>query len=189
MTVAKQLYDQTMTLEEYRTLPADIRMEIIDGYVYDLAAPSAAHQTISGEIFRQLANYLHGKSCRTFIAPYDVYLSNKTIVQPDITLICDPDKRKKDGCHGAPDMVVEILSPSSAIHDLNIKKELYCKSGVREYWVVHPDYKLVQTFLLQNDAYVSSATYVHPDKAKVSVLDDCEIDLESVFSFEEEAES
>lgn len=188
MTVAKQLWDQQMTLNEYRTLPTNERLEIIDGYIYDLAAPSSAHQFVSGEIFRQLANYLHGKSCHAYTAPFDVYLDEKTVVQPDITLICDPDKRKKDGCHGAPDMVVEILSPSSAIHDLNIKKELYRKHGVREYWVVHPDYKLVQTFLLQNDAYISSATYVHPSKAKVNVLDDCEIDLESVFAFEEEDE-
>ncbi|MDR0663586.1 MAG: Uma2 family endonuclease, partial [Spirochaetaceae bacterium] len=120
-------------------LDAGERFELIDGIAYAMAAPNDSHQAISGEIFRQIANYLHGKPCKVRSAPYDVRLfyaedeSDDTVVQPDISVICDEKKRGPEGCRGAPDLVVEVLSPSNTADETVRKFNLYMKAGVREY--------------------------------------------------------
>ena len=115
--------------------------ELIDGYIYDMsAAPNTLHQRISGEIFGEIRNYIKRNSgkCEYFHAPFDVRLNEYNTVQPDIFVVCDPDKLDGQRCNGAPDWVIEILSPSNETHDLKDKLYLYKEAGVREYWIVDP---------------------------------------------------
>jgi Uma2 family endonuclease len=124
-----------------------------------MAAPSDFHQAILAELTRQMGNYLRGKPCKVRPAPYDVRLfyeedeSDDTVVQPDISVICDEAKRGPEGCRGAPDLVVEILSPSNTMEEMFRKFNLYLRAGVREYWIVSAESKTVQAFVLQNGVY------------------------------------
>lgn len=168
------------------------RAELIDGEVFLMApAPSRAHQEISGEMFRQLANYLEGKKCKVYHAPFDVRLFEKdgdvpedvyTVVEPDITVVCAPSKLDDHGCKGAPDMVVEILSPSTQRHDRLVKLGLYQRAGVREYWIVDPDSQTVQVLTLSDRLLLPHEVYDRKGVAKVNVLDGCFIELSKVFS-------
>ena len=168
------------------------RAELIDGEVFLMApAPARIHQGISGEIFRQIANYLEGKRCLVYHAPFDVRLFEKdgddpedvdTVVEPDITVVCDLSKLDDRGCKGAPDMVVEILSPSTQRHDRLVKLGLYQRAGVREYWIVSPEERSVQVFLLSDGLLLPHEVYDREGIAKVNVLDGCFIELSKVFS-------
>jgi Uma2 family endonuclease len=163
---ARKLSDKNrrFTYAEYKAWELDEgeRFELIDGIAYAMAAPNDFHQAISGEIFRQIANYLYGKPCKARPAPYDVRLfyaedeSDDTVVQPDISVICDEKKRGPEGCRGAPDLVVEVLSPTNIAEEMVRKFNLYMKAGVREYWIVAPASKTVQAFVLQNDIYAGT---------------------------------
>lgn len=167
------------------------RIEIIDGETFMMATPSRIHQKISGEIFRQLANFLEGKKCEVYSAPFGVRLFEQdtdtpedvdTMVEPDISVVCDNSKLDKYGCKGAPDMVIEVLSPSSLRHDRLVKLNLYQRAGVREYWIVDPGNRAVQVFL--QDAGGSLRIYEEygcKDVAKVNMLDGCFIELCKVF--------
>lgn len=164
--------------------------EIINGELFLMATPSTTHQMISGEIFRQIANYLAGKKCKVISAPFSVRLFEQdddtpenvdTVVEPDISIICDMDKLDTHGCKGAPDMVVEILSPSSLRHDRLVKLNLYQKAKVREYWIIDPENKAVQVFLHDGDFLRIFEEYEAKDVAKVNVLDGCFIELNKVF--------
>ena len=168
------------------------RVEIINGEIFLMASPFRVHQEISGELFRQLANFLEGKKCRVYAAPFAVRLFEKdgdnpedvdTMVEPDITVVCDNDKLDKHGCKGAPDMVIEILSPSTRRHDRLVKLGLYQQAGVREYWIVDPENKSVQVFLQDGSSFLKiHEDYGREDIAKVNVLDGCFIELSKVFS-------
>ena len=168
------------------------RVEIINGEIFLMASPFRVHQEISGELFRQLANFLEGKKCRVYAAPFAVRLFEKdgdnpedvdTMVEPDITVVCDKDKLDKHGCKGAPDMVIEILSPSTQRHDRLVKLGLYQQAGVREYWIVDPENKSVQVFLQDGSSFLKiHEDYGREDIAKVNVLDGCFIELSKVFS-------
>lgn len=168
------------------------RIEIIDGEAVMMATPSRIHQKISGEIFRQLANFLEGRKCEVYHAPFGVRLFEQagdkpedvnTVVEPDISVVCNQDKLDKYGCKGAPDMVIEILSPSSLRHDRLVKLNLYQRAGVREYWIVDPENCAVQVFLLDDIGYLRIyEEYGQKDVAKVHVLEGCFIELEKVFS-------
>lgn len=172
--------------------PDDERAELINGEVFLMApAPSRAHQGISMELSRQFANYLEGKKCKAYHAPFDVRLFERegdnpenvdTVVEPDITIVCDPSKLDDRGCKGAPDMVVEILSPSTQRHDRLVKLGLYQRAGVREYWIVSPDEQTVQVFLLKEGSLQLHEVYDRQGVAKVNVLDGCFIELSKVFS-------
>lgn len=166
------------------------RYELIEGRPMMMSAPSDLHAEVSGEIHRQLSNYLLGKNCKVRHAPYDVRLFEEngdlpedvdTVVQPDITVVCDPEKRDNRGCKGAPDLVIEILSPSSKRYDRFTKFTLYQRAGVQEYWIVDPDDKSVQIFLLEDERYTFKAYGEGKDVVKVNVLDDCTVDLSLVF--------
>ena len=177
---------QRYTYADYYSWDDDKRWELIDGIAYAMApGPSFSHQSILGNIYRQISNFLFGKKCNVLLAPLDVRLNadakDDTVVQPDLLIVCDESKLNERGCAGAPDMVVEILSPSSAEHDMVRKYELYLKCGVREYWIVDPNAKTVVTYILDNSAYVRK-DYNKTDVVPVSVVEGCFVDFGKVFS-------
>ncbi len=166
------------------------RIEIINGEAVMMALPSRIHQKISFEIGRQIGNYLEGKKCEVYPAPFGVRLFERdgdapddvdTLVEPDISVICDKNKLDKHGCKGAPDMVIEILSPSTVRHDRFVKLALYQRAGVREYWIVEPETKTVQVYTLESGILQPRAFYGPEDVAKVNVLNGCFIELSKVF--------
>ncbi len=143
------------TYSDYLSWPEDIRYELIDGSAYLMTpAPALDHQEIAGEIYRQLANALLGTPCRAFVAPVDVRLPKSdepddridTVVQPDVLVVCDSSKLDRRGVRGAPDFVVEVLSPASAVHDHLVKRRIYERAGVLEYWLVHPTDRLLTSY-------------------------------------------
>lgn len=190
--------EELYTYSDYLTWPDEERWELIEGIPYDMSpAPFRRHQGVSGELFRQIANFLEDKPCEVYAAPFDVRLMPgaspeqlrqaddddiTTVVQPDIAVICDRDKLDERGCLGAPDMVVEILSPSTAAKDQIQKLVVYEKSGVKEYWVVHPTDKIV-TIRLLNEQGQYGIPSIHEGKGTlpVHILPDLEIDLDRVF--------
>jgi Uma2 family endonuclease len=150
------------TYLDYLSWPGDERWELIDGVPYDMTpAPTRNHQEIVGELFRQIANFFQDRSCRVYVAPFDVRLprgeqsdnSIDTVVQPDIAVICDPDKLDDVGCRGAPDWVIEVLSPSTAAKDQIQKRDVYQYHGVKEYWLVHPTDKTLTVYRLKQGEY------------------------------------
>ena len=176
----EQLYDYA----DYCTWDDDVRRELIDGVIYVMSAPTWEHQGISSNLHGKLHSFLTGKPCKVFHAPFDVRLNanakDDTVVQPDIVIICDRSKLIGTGCVGAPDMTIEILSPSSARRDMLEKLRLYQKYGVREYWIVDPETKMITAHLLENGKYIVYA-YGDEETAPVSILDGCEINLQDVF--------
>lgn len=192
MALAMRKEEYEYTYGDYLHWPDGEHWEIIDGVAYNMSpAPTVDHQEISGELHRQLATFLLGKSCRVFAAPFDVVLPNagereedtKTVVQPDIVVICDRKKITRRGCTGAPDMVVEILSPATATRDLKVKKALYDRVGVREFWIVHPDEKWVQIYIRNTEGKLTLVdTFGGEDTPEVSILPGLRIDMQLVFA-------
>jgi len=172
--------------------PESEQTELIGGEVFMMAPPSRMHQRICGEIFRQLGNYLEGKKCEVYSAPFAVRLFERegdspedvdTMVEPDVSVICDHSKLDDYGCKGAPDMVVEVLSPSTQRHDRLVKFGLYERAGVREYWIVNPEDRTVQVMLRdKNGTLRLHEVYEQESVAKVNVLDGCFLELNRVFS-------
>ena len=142
MPPALQAKQEIITLEQYEALPEDKRVEIFEGVVYDMASPSQEHQAISMALSNIIYNYMKRKkgSCQLFSAPFDVKLSDKplTILQPDIMVICDKDKLDGKRCNGAPDFIIEIVSPGNPSDDYIRKLYYYKNYGVRKYWIVDP---------------------------------------------------
>ena len=174
------------TYADYASWDDENRYELIDGVAFIMSAPSTVHQRILTEMLRQLANFLYGKQCEVFIAPFDVCLNARgddddTVVQPDILVICDDSKLDKKRCNGAPDLVIEIVSPSSSRHDRFKKLNKYLYAGVREYWIVDPDDKILTVHVLEDSKYVIGA-YGSDDSVPVNVLEGCEINLSEVFA-------
>jgi len=181
--------NQKWTYAEYKAweLKQGERYEIIYGEAYAMSAPNAAHQTMSMELGRQFANFLIGKPCKVYPAPYDVRLfyeedeSDDTVVQPDLTVVCDKEKRGPEGCRGAPDFIAEILSPSNTAAEMQRKFNLYRDAGVREYWVLDIEYKTLTVYLFEGETLISR-TYGEKDTAPVNVLNGLSIELSSVFA-------
>ncbi len=178
------------TLADALTWDEQDRIELIYGDPVMMAPPTRAHQKAVSEFNRQLGNYLDGKKCEVYPSPFAVrpfecdgdYPENvDTMVEPDITVVCDPSKLDDIGCKGAPDLVMEILSPSTSRHDRFVKFNLYQRAGIREYWIVDPTDKSVQVFLLENGYYVAKDFGTVEDHLKVNILEDCTIDLSKVF--------
>ncbi len=165
------------------------RYELYDGQPVALASPSNNHQLICMDLSRQIANYLVGKRCKVYPAPFDVRLFEESndapedvsiVVQPDISVVCDSSKTDGHGCKGAPDMVIEVTLPSTARYDKLLKFNLYQRAGVREYWIVDPAARVVSVFTLENGKY-QAAAYGADSSVPVGVLGDCTIDLSTVF--------
>ncbi|MCL2852088.1 MAG: Uma2 family endonuclease [Defluviitaleaceae bacterium] len=173
------------TYDDYASWDNDTRWELIDGAPYAMGSPTSDHQSISMSLGSQFYNHLKGKTCRVFAAALDVRLNfdkgDDTVVQPDIVVICDRNKIDKRSCLGAPDLVVEILSPATARIDKVKKFNKYMEAGVKEYWVVDPDTSSVQVHVLKEKYYVTNA-YDDTDTVSVSVLPGCEINLAEVFN-------
>ena len=137
------------------------RVELIYGIVYAISTPNTFHQRISMILSGNLYNFFEGKTCEPFAAPFDVRLfykedeSDDTVVQPDLIVVCDPQKLGKEGCRGAPDLAIEILSPSNTATEINRKKNLYLKAGVLEFWIVDPEEKLVEINVLKDGNYTA----------------------------------
>ena len=176
---------QRYTYADYCTWGEDVRCELIDGVVYDMSpAPGWVHQGLSMNFLIQLGSFLEGKTCKVFHAPFGVRLNaddDDTVVQPDIVVICDRSKLSGAGCEGAPDMVIEILSPSTASKDMLIKFNKYLMAGVREYWIVDPQTQVVRVCILNNGRY-DSIDYLSADKIAVGVLGGFEIDIKRAFA-------
>jgi len=179
------------TYADYAQWDDKTRYELINGIAHAMASPSRLHQKASGEIFRQLSNFLRGKTCEVYHAPFDVRLNadsfDNIVVQPDVFVVCDESKHDGKSVIGAPDMVIEILSPSNPRHDMFIKTMLYRKAGVREYWIIDPINKNVQAFILESGKYIVS-DYNDGDIIPVHVLEGCEINLADVFYHTAESE-
>lgn len=181
-----------MTYKEYLNLPEGERVELIDGYVYNMVAPSRIHQEVSMNLSRIFSNFLLGKECKVYAAPFDVRLIKEgqredevdTVVQPDLSIICDKSKLDENGCKGAPDMIIEIVSPSTASIDYIKKLNLYEKFKVKEYWIVNPIEKIVMVFLLNNNGeYGKPKIYGEEDIAKVEIFEDFSINVGEIFKF------
>lgn len=145
------------TIKDYYALPEDKRVELIDGVFYDMAAPAPVHQRIGGELYRQIANFIFENkgSCIPFMSPVDVRLDcdDKTMVQPDVIILCDKNKIMKWGIMGAPDFVVEVLSPSTKRKDCIKKLDKYREAGVKEYWMIDPYKRKVIVYEFEKESY------------------------------------
>lgn len=139
------------TLEDYYNMPEDRRVELIDGVFYDMAAPAPLHQLIAGMVYARILAFIEKNEgdCIPFIAPADVQLDcdDRTMVQPDVFILCKRDKLKRSGIYGAPDFVLEILSGSTRKKDMTVKLMKYMEAGVREYWVIDPEKKLLIVYI------------------------------------------
>ncbi|TCW42547.1 Uma2 family endonuclease [Thermohydrogenium kirishiense] len=180
------------TYADYLTWPEGERWEIINGVPYNMS-PSLErkHQKVVGELFAYIHNYLKGKTCEVYNVPFDVRLLDENVsddvtnvVQPDIVIVCDPRKLDDKGCKGSPDMIVEVVSPSTLKRDLKEKFYLYEKAGVKVYWIVFPDEKTVLSYHLGEDGkYKRPEVYSEEDNIKVGIFESLEIDLKDVFDY------
>lgn len=184
MSIARaqvQEHQKFYTEDDYYNLPEDVRAELIDGIlVYNQAAPSRIHQAILMELSGTIRDYIRAKggSCHVYPTPFAVKLKEdeKTIVEPDISVICDADKLTDRGCSGAPDWIIEIVSPSNPSHDYIKKLELYADAGVREYWIVDPGKGRIFVYHLEEEKF-ELASYTFQDKIKISIFEDLYIDF------------
>lgn len=174
---------------DYLTWSDEGRFELIDGVAYLMApAPDLPHQDVVGEIYRQAANRLMGKRCRVFISPVDVRLPKHsetdnqvdTVVQPDVLVVCESNKIDCRGIRGAPDWIVEVLSPSTAGHDQIKKRRLYERHGVREYWLVHPVDRLLTVYRLLDEEYGKPEIYELKGETAVGILPEIVIQWEEL---------
>ena len=184
---------------EYEYRDFKWREELIDGVIVAMApGPSVGHSRISQNISRMFGNYLRGKKCEAFIDGVDLHLTEKDCFQPDCMIVCDPDKVRGDGVHGAADLVVEVLSPSTAGRDRGYKRQVYEQCGVRKYWLVSPGDRSIEIYLLKEGKFELENVYALyrdfelnkltpaqraaiPMSFKCSLFDDLDIHIEDVF--------
>ena len=169
------------TEEDYYNLPENVRAELINGQIYYMSAPSRIHQEILMFLSKTIANYIDSKKgpCKVYPAPFAVKLfseDDRNVVEPDISVICDPNKLTDRGCTGAPDWIVEIVSPSNSSHDYIRKLNLYADAGIREYWIVNPIKESIFVYHLEETKF-EAAAYTFQDKIKVNIYDDLWIDF------------
>lgn len=171
------------TEEDYNNLPEDVRAELIDGQLYYMSAPSRMHQEILNFLNTEINIYIRLKkgSCKVYPAPFAVKLFNDRddTVEPDISVICDPEKLTDRGCTGAPDWIIEIISPSNPAHDYVRKLNLYLDAGVREYWIVNPLNQKILVYCLEESGFKMDA-YTFRDKVKVNIYEDLQIDFQEM---------
>ena len=182
---------KTYTYADYLTWKFDEFVELIKGTVMrPTAGPSRRHQVYVGNIFGEVRQFLKGNRCQVYVAPFDVRLTTggangdqqiQTVVQPDICVVCDPAKLDDRGCVGAPDWIIEILSPGNTTRDTRIKFDLYEESGVGEYWIVYPGVKTVAAFTLVDSQYKLTAEYTEPGPIPVATLPGLIVEWADIF--------
>jgi Uma2 family endonuclease len=191
MGLAAKLNIERYNYADYREWPDQERWELIEGIAYDMSpAPSRKHQKILGELHRQISTFLLDKTCDVYMAPFDVRFPEqeereeeiKTVLQPDISVICDPAKLDEKGCLGSPDLIIEIVSPATVQKDMREKLYIYEKFGVKEYWIIHPVDQILMVFkLLPGNKYGRPDTFSSQDQVKVGILPGLTINLTTVF--------
>lgn len=185
-------FSKQYTYADYLTWQFNERVELIKGKIFRMSpAPLRVHQRIAGNLFTAIDRYLEDKSCEAYIAPFDVRLTNKrkstpdnqvtSVVQPDISVICDKSNLDERGCLGAPDWIIEILSPGNTKKEMKDKFALYQENGVKEYWIVYPEYWQIQVFDLIGDSFVLRDMYMDEEKIPAGIFNDLLIDTEKVF--------
>ena len=159
------------TTDDIYALSEGDRAELIDGQIFNMAPPSTMHQVITGELYATIRNYIKKSngSCKPYIAPFAVFLNDddKNYLEPDISVVCHPKKVDEKGCHGAPDWIIEVVSPATQSRDYGIKLFKYRMSGVREYWIVNPMKEIVNVYSFENDA--GTGLYSFDDEIPVSI--------------------
>lgn len=188
--------DQVYTYADYFKWKFEERVELIKGKVFAMSpAPNQNHQSIAGKMHLELGTFLRKSPCKVFFAPFDVRIPRKnnrdedivTVLQPDLCVICDREKlTDKRGCLGAPDIVVEILSPSNSKKELKYKYDVYEEAGVKEYWVVYPEEMTMTIYTLTDGHFIPSRPYVVSDKVSSSVLPGFTMNLSDIFEDEEQ---
>ena len=182
MPPAIQSQPKIITLEQYEALPENRRVEVFDSIAYDMASPSQIHQALSMELSNILYNYIKTKkqSCQVFSAPFDVKLSDNplTIVQPDIMIVCDRNKLDEKRCNGAPDFIIEIVSPGNPSDDYIRKLYYYNNFGVREYWIVDPKRRMITVNYFEGD--LINVAYSFDATIKINIYDDLYINFSDI---------
>ena len=182
----------TYTYADYLKWKFEERLELFRGKIFKLSAPNTKHQDISGNIFVPISLFLKKKPCKVFAAPFDVRLPVKnkkkddevtTVVQPDICIICDESKIDSRGCCGAPDLVIEILSPGNSKKEIRLKHELYEEAGVKEYWIVNPEEENIVVFVLNEEGKFSGLKmYAGDDNIQSFAVPGLNINLTEIFT-------
>jgi len=182
----------TYTYADYMKWKFEERLELIKGKIMKLSAPSTLHNKVGLKLINKVCNYLEGKTCFPFIAPFDVRLPVKnrrkdneitTVVQPDLGVVCDLSKIDERGCCGAPDLVVEILSPGNSKKEVRIKYELYEESGVKEYWLIHPVEETVTVFLLNEmNRFEGGRIYAGGDMLNSTAVSGFSVNVSEIFT-------
>ena len=179
------------TYADYMTWQFQERVELIRGRLFPMSpAPNLTHQRILGNFYGPMWQYFQRHTCQVFLAPFDVRLpvsmkkgQNTTVVQPDICVVCDPQKLDKQGCDGAPDLVIEILSPGNSKREMREKFQVYQESGVREYWLVYPLDQEVRVYVLNPEGkYIGLAPIIADDLLQSTIFPNLKIDLTQVFT-------
>lgn len=193
MDAENLVVDQGYTVEDIFALPEGKRAELINGKLYDLAAPLAIHQVILSELLTAIKDYIREKNggCQVLPAPFAVFLNrdNRNYVEPDISVICDKEKLDEKGCNGAPDLVVEIVSKASERMDFKIKLFKYCSAGVREYWIVNPMTETTTVYMFDqpetdeiDEEKGDAAQYKFSEEIHSAMFPDLTIQLSSLIS-------
>ncbi len=178
---------------DYLSWQFEERIELLKGYFRQMAAPNTKHQRVSIALENKFYNHFAEHTCNMFHAPFDVRLYNRkksiladkdvfTVVQPDICIVCDAIKIDTKGCNGAPELIIEILSPSNSATDIKDKYELYAEAGVTEYWIVYPEEEHIQQYVLDNEVYKIYNVITKTEKITPYLFPDLSIDLEKVFT-------
>ncbi len=186
--------NQIYSYADYLTWQLDEMVELIKGKISLMSpAPNLGHQRIERNLIIDIGSYLRGKKCQLFLAPFDVRLYERkksllasqdiySVVQPDVCVVCNPDFLDKQGCNGAPDWIIEILSKGNSKKEMQVKFALYQESGVHEYWIVYPnDFAIHQFILDENKNYQLNAMFTDDDVITPSLFPDLKLDLTQIF--------
>ncbi len=192
MPIVKNFSDldltKTYTYSDYLLWQFSERVELIKGFIRKMSpAPSRKHQTISQNLNWKIYSFFENRPCSVFVAPFDVRLPIKsskkdtTVVQPDLCIICDENKLDDKGCNGAPDLIVEILSPNNSKHDVDTKFNLYQESGVKEYWMLEPEERIVLVYTSRNEEYIGLKPFSEGQIIKSPLFSEMQITVDEVF--------
>jgi Uma2 family endonuclease len=183
----------TYSYADYLKWKFEERIELIKGHIVPIATSNRKHQRISWQLNGIVGNEFINKQCRAYAAPFDIRLLDKgkskkankdvyTVIQPDICIICDESKLDDSGCQGAPDLVIEILSPGNSKKEMRTKKQLYEENGIREYWIIDPERETVHQFVLaENDLYAPPIIYVSEEIVYCSIFEELQVPMDKIF--------